>query len=331
MEFSLGRKIIAMSKFFFYMAWLQCLFVTATFANNGNAQQLENTRISNNWEKEKLESAFADIQNQTDFFFTYDSKQIENLSVSSTIEELPLLEVLKFISAQTGLKFSVSDDLILVEYEKEDLTERSLTKQEISLPPLHELEQLNLNIIYKGSINKLEDERIVKGNVKSENGEPLIGATVRVKSTGQGTTTDVDGSFSLALPENGEATLTVSYIGYQTQEIKVNGQQNLTIILEENDSQLEEVIVVGYGVQKKRDVTTAVSSLGSEDIKDFAVAGFDQALVGKLAGVQVLQTTGEPGTAATIKIRGTKSITAGTQPLYVIDGVAMDRGSQAIE
>ena len=90
-------------------------------------------------------------------------------------------------------------------------------------------------------------------------------------------------------------------------------------------------MIVGYGFQKKGDVTTSVSSINALDIKDYSAAGFDRALVGKMAGVQVLQTTGEPGTVSTIKIRGTKSITAGTQPLYVIDGVAMDRGSQAVE
>ena len=321
MQLNLRHKIIVMSKFFFYMAWLQCLFVTATFANNGNAQDLENTRISNNWEKVKLETAFADIQSQTNFFFTYDSKQIENLTVSSTNEELPLLEVLKFISAQTGLKFSVSDDLILVEYEKEYLKGTSLIKQEISLPPLQELEQLNLNVIYQVNINNLEDERSISGTVTSENGEPLIGVTVQIKGLNLVTSTDVSGQFSLSVPDEGEIVLVFSYIGFITEQVTVSDRTEINVTMREYVEQIDEIVVVGYGTQKKSDVTGAISSLPETRLSKVPNLNIAQAIQGVIPGVTVTQNAAGAASSESIIVRGRNSILANNSPLIIVDKI----------
>lgn len=321
MQINLRRKIIAMSKFFFYMAWLQCLFVTATFANNGNAQQLESARISNSWEKVKLETAFADIQNQTDFFFTYDSKKIENLTVSSTKEELPLLEVLKFISAETGLKFSITDDLILVEYEMDNLPETFSAKKEISIPSLQVLEQMIENVIYQVNTINLEDERIISGTVVSENGDPLVGVTIQIKGMNLGTSTDASGQFSLSVPDEGEIFLIVSYIGYYTEEVNVSERSVINIIIRENVEQIDEIVVVGYGTQKKSDVTGAISSLPESRLSKVPNLNVAQAIQGAIPGVTVTQNSAGAASSESIIVRGRNSILANNSPLIIVDKI----------
>ena len=132
--------------------------------------------------------------------------------------------------------------------------------------------------------------------------------------------TDLDGNYTLSASEG--STIVFSYIGYVTQEKKaVAGTMN--IILKEDSKTLDEVVVVGYGVQKKRDVTTAIASIRASDLKGQPVTSMAEAMVGKMPGVQVSQSTGAPGSSLQIKVRGTGTITAGTSPLYVVDGVPL--------
>ena len=327
MQINLRRKIIAMSKFFFYIAWLQCFFVTATIANSGHAQALENTLISNDWKKVKLEKAFGDIQNQTDFFFTYDSKQIEKITVSSTNEALPLLEVLKFISSQTGLKFSISEQLILVDYEKENKIITRLPKKEVKLPPLQQLESMVNNVIHQVNVKDLPKDQVIEGTVKGEDGVPLIGATIRVKGSGQGTTTDVNGAFSITIPETEEVTLLISYVGYVAKEVLLNGQRKVDIVMVENSAQLEEVVVIGYGTGTKEKFNGAVSKVENKRINNYSSANLDQALAGTIAGVQISGNNKNPGENSVIQIRGINTLTAGTNPLIVVDGNPLTEGS----
>lgn len=161
------------------------------------------------------------------------------------------------------------------------------------------------------------------GRVVSEKNEPLPGVTVVVRGTTRGTTTDADGSFTLAVPETA-GTLTFSFIGYQTQERKFSGAGVLTIRLAEDSKALEEVVVVGYGTQKRGDITGAISSFNAEKLEERPLVRVDQALVGQLAGVQVKQTSGVPGRAFSIQVRGAGSISAGNEPLYVIDGFPLE-------
>jgi TonB-dependent SusC/RagA subfamily outer membrane receptor len=123
----------------------------------------------------------------------------------------------------------------------------------------------------------------------------------------------------------------VTYIGFITQEIPLKGQSNFIIKLLENASTLTEVVVVGYGTQKKTKISGSIATVSISELQDFPVSNFDQALAGKLAGVQVLQTSGEPGRELSIKVRGTKTLTAGAEPLYVIDGVPMETAGRATE
>ena len=157
----------------------------------------------------------------------------------------------------------------------------------------------------------------VSGTVMDDQGIPVIGATVYLKdNSGVGTTTDLDGKFSLDVP-NAQGTLVISFVGYKTQEVAIGGRTDLSITLMEDAEQLDEVIVVGYGIQKKRDVTGAISTLDNEKIEGLPVVSGVQAMQGQVAGVDVQSTGGRPGQAPTIKIRGRRSISAGNDPLYV--------------
>ena len=160
----------------------------------------------------------------------------------------------------------------------------------------------------------------VKGNVSDKNSEPMIGVAIQEKGNNQnGTITDLDGNFTLSV--NSNATLVVSYIGYKTQEIAVNGRTNLAIVMEEDAQVLDEVVVVGYGVQRKSDLTGSVASVKSEDLKSRSTTDAAAALQGKAAGIQVLNSSGKPGQGASIRVRGYSSNSSNIGPLLIVDGL----------
>jgi TonB-linked SusC/RagA family outer membrane protein len=155
----------------------------------------------------------------------------------------------------------------------------------------------------------------------------LIGVNIVIKGTNTGTTSDADGNFQLQVPGN-ESTLVFSYIGYQTKEEVVGGRSVIHIELEEDLETLDEIIIVGYGRIKKSDLTGAVSSVKSSDLKNLPVTSFDQALQGKAAGVQLSGISGAPGAGTSILIRGVGSINRSSNPLFVVDGIPIDNTSQ---
>ncbi len=159
----------------------------------------------------------------------------------------------------------------------------------------------------------------IKGEVKDQQGLPLPGVSVKVKGTNQGVVTNEKGSYVLSAPTN--ATLVFSFIGFKTIEQPVNNRANIAITLSDDNQQLNEVVVIGYGTQTKKDITTAVVSISSKDIQNQPVTNALQALQGKAAGVQVTSQSGKPGAGISVSIRGNTSITASNSPLYVIDGV----------
>ena len=162
--------------------------------------------------------------------------------------------------------------------------------------------------------------KMVKGRITDENGTGIPGVTVQLKGNSSGTSTDATGSFSLSVPD-GNGTLVVSSVGYDTKEIPVNNRGSIDIALTPKANQsLGEVVVVGYGSQIKKEVTGAVQTVNSREIKDIPVSQVTQKLQGRLAGVQINQTTGKPGQGMSVRIRGQLSVSAGSDPLYVIDG-----------
>lgn len=167
----------------------------------------------------------------------------------------------------------------------------------------------------------------LKGRVISEtDNQALVGVSITIKGMVKGTITDSNGEFQISgLSEN--SILIISYIGYQTQEVKVGNQTQITITIIEDNNALNEVVVVGYGAVKKSDLTGSVVSLKTKDLTAGLNQNFQQALIGRAAGVQVYQKSGEPGSAMSVKIRGASSITAGNDPLYVIDGMPINDGA----
>ena len=164
----------------------------------------------------------------------------------------------------------------------------------------------------------VQQAKKVSGVVQDAMG-PVIGASVKIKGTGTGVATDFDGKFTLSV--NPGATLVVSYIGYVTKEVKVGNQTSLVINLQEDKQLLDEVVVVGYGTMKKSDISGSSVNLGEKAMKGSIISSLDQSLQGRAAGVTAVSTSGAPGTASSIRVRGTATINSNAEPLYVIDGV----------
>jgi len=161
----------------------------------------------------------------------------------------------------------------------------------------------------------------VSGVITSaEDGLPVIGASILLKGTSSGTVTDVDGTYSLNVPGN-DAVLVISYTGLKTQEITVGNRTTINVVMESNVAFLDEVVVTGYGSQGRRVLTSAVSSVRAEDIENLPSASVDQLVQGRAAGVQISSNSGTPGGGMFVRVRGTTSITASSDPLYVIDGI----------
>lgn len=166
-----------------------------------------------------------------------------------------------------------------------------------------------------------QQQTSVTGTVLDETGEPIIGANIIIKGTTRGVITDLDGVFTISAALND--VLLVSYIGYLSQEISLNGRTSLTIRLKEDTQSLEEVVVIGYGVQKKSVVSAAISSVKSEDLGKVAPTRIENVLKGQVSGVQISSHSGQPGSDAAVNIRGIGTINK-TGPLYIIDGMAGD-------
>lgn len=159
----------------------------------------------------------------------------------------------------------------------------------------------------------------VKGTVKDKTGETVIGASVVQKgNTGNGTITDIDGNFTLSIPSN--ATLVISYVGMTTQEVALKGKSQVNVVLEDDAQALEEVVVIGYGTVKKKDLTGSVSSVGAKQLAAIPVTNAAEAITGKMAGVQVTTTEGSPDADIKIRVRGGGSISQDNSPLYIVDG-----------
>ena len=162
----------------------------------------------------------------------------------------------------------------------------------------------------------------ITGTVNDEAGEPIIGASVKVQGTNTGAITDFNGNFSVQAPSN--ATLQISYIGYITANVKANGRNNITVVLKEDAQTLNDVVVIGYGVQKKSDLTGAVASVKGDEIKNLSTTDAAAAMQGKVSGVQIINTSGDPAAGASIRVRGYSSNSGSLGPLIIVDGLKVD-------
>lgn len=171
-----------------------------------------------------------------------------------------------------------------------------------------------------------QDNITVKGTVIDTENEPIVGGSIIIKGTKTGTVTDVDGHFVLPNLKK-DAVLVFSYIGMNTREVKVNGKTELNVTLKSSNVSLDELVVVAYGVQSKRALTTSISNVNTEKLKDVPVNSIDQALQGRATGVSIITPTGGVGEAPIVRVRGVSSITSGTQPLYIVDGMPIETGN----
>lgn len=186
----------------------------------------------------------------------------------------------------------------------------------------HLLQRICFALLFLFSVTAMAQNVEVTGTVIDSQNEPIIGVSVAVKGTQTGTFTDIDGKYSISAPKNG--TLVFTFVGMKTQEVLVAGKTAINVKMEDVTQSLDEVVVIGYGTQRRGDVTTAVSSVSTQDILERPLVSTAAAMQGKAAGVQISQPNGLPGQAMRVRIRGNTSINASSDPLYVVDGVLLD-------
>jgi TonB-linked SusC/RagA family outer membrane protein len=250
-------------------------------------------------------------------------------------KNVSLEKVFKEISRQTGYTFIYTESLlkkskkITISVTNESL-ERALEKSFLDQPLTYTILNKLIIIKEKEIIQKpIYSQKLsvdIKGKVLDEKGEPLQGASVHIKGKNIGTVTNSFGEFQLNNIDENDI-LVISFLGYTNVEQKVGKEVSITITMKLVNENLSAVTVIGYGTQSKRNVTGSISSLKSDDLKDQVISSFDQAMAGKLAGVRVSAASGEPGRNAEINIRGIGTLTAGSQPLVVIDGFPLPEGS----
>lgn len=291
------RQIIMLSKRLLYAFLVQLFMCTVLLANIGNAQRksIEDVRLTLSLKGESLSQFFRQVENKTEFKFTYDHNLID-LNQKVTVEDNnTVYKVLASISQQTQLSFV----------------------------------QVNENIHVKSasSTSNQETETLIvadvtiSGTVTDTKGEPIPGATISLAGTSTGAVTDLDGKYSLSVPE--ASTLVFSFIGYETQRIEIGERSVIDVVLGEDISALDEVVVVGYGTQKIREVTSSITHLDESDFPQGAVYQSPlQLLSGRIAGLAVSRANGgDPSSGVEIQLRGVSSIRGSNSPLIVVDGV----------
>jgi TonB-dependent starch-binding outer membrane protein SusC len=255
--------------------------------------------------------------------FQVQAKDVNGQTVTLQVKGTEIRKVLNTIEKQGTVRFLYNSDLQglkkKVDFAAQNLPIRNALDQLLVTSGLT-YKVLDNNLVVVLSQNAAENREVrVTGKITGSNDEPLSGVTVREKGTSNGTTTNNDGMYALTVANN--ATLQFSYIGYESQEVPVGDQSVINVKLVQSTKQMEQVVVIGYGTQSRRNVTSSISTVNAEDFENRPVFSTAQAIQGKAAGVQVTQPSGKPGTDFSVRIRGTSSINANNDPLYVIDGV----------
>lgn len=289
------KRILRVMRITVFLFFFGIMF---SYASPSHSQE---TELSLHLKSTTIKDACKEIESQTGLVFVFadNAEEILMKKVNIRANSKSISNVLDNLLSNTGLKYRIVDKQVVI--YKED--------KKIDLLEIH-------STIPDEVVQQLK--RMITGKVVDEKGEPIIGANIIEKGTTNGTITDVDGKFSLNVEEN--ATLRISYIGYIAQDISAVGQTTINIVLQEDMESLEELVVIGYGIVRKKDLTGSVAQLSNKSFKDLRVTHPTEAMAGKLAGVQIQQVGGQPGQAATIRVRGSGSITASSAPLYVVDG-----------
>ena len=322
-----------MSKSIFHIVYINVLLACLSFCNTSHAQILEKTYVTTDWKNLGLAKAFSRIQQQTEFYFTYNFEAIKNISITDQNNKIQLADLLKYIASKTNLHFTIQDDIIYVaqdQFSKRNPPTINRPKLHLEVPEIGTAALKNLDnqrVIYKVSKNSKSDKKSIRGTILDESGNPLVGASVLIKETGLGTVTDVDGIFTIAISDSREATLLISYLGYQSQEVIPSQGNYLTVSLEPSVTNLNQVVVIGYGIETKEKFNGAISKMGKKRLNNFQSANFEQLMAGNLSGVQIFGNGKNPGDNSVIQIRGLTTLTAGTNPLIVVDGMPLTEGT----
>ncbi len=265
-----------------------------------------------------LEKVFDILKKQSGYTFFYDHDLLQGTPlVNINVKNMPLQQALDLCLAEQPLSYSIVGRTVVLKAKKIPVPEPEKAEESMELFP--SLPQLDPVALFKLPVVQARPFETVRGKVTDENGEGLPGVSILLKGTQRGTTTDVQGNYSIDVPDN-QPVLIFSYVGFLTEEAAVASRSLINITLKIDEKALEEVVVVGYGTVNRRDLTGSVSSVSGRELKDVPVTSVAQAIVGRLPGVQVTKTEGSPDADVKIRIRGGGSITQDNSPLFLVDG-----------
>lgn len=282
--------------FFRIMKITTLLFLVGILSIYAEDSYPQKARVTINEKNVSLDKVLAEIEKQTDYLFIYNDKVETNKTVSIKANTKPVYQVLDNLLKETNVSYLMEGSHIILSNKNQK-------------------EYLSVN-------TPLQDGKNITGKVLDDQGEPLIGVSIRVKGTTTGAVTDLDGSFSIRVADP-NAVLIFSFMGFLPQEIQLKGQSILNVTLAEDVKALDEVVVVGYGTMRKSDVTGSISTAKGSDIVKSQSFNALEGLKGKASGVNIFSNTGQPGGEMRVIIRGIATINASASPLYVVDGVVM--------
>lgn len=290
--------------------FLAVMCVGLSYAKDSFAQELLDKRITLRAEEKTIKTILTQIESETSIKFVYSPAAIDaKRKVSINAQNQSLKDLFDTFFSPLRIKYRLAGKKIVLSLEQ------------------HTSSSLNNNVLETDIfLPATSIDFGIKGVVSDEKGERLPGVSVSIKGTTKGTTTNIKGEYNLEVTDT-KVTLVFSYVGYLAQEILVGNQTKIDVLLKIDNKTLEEVLVVGYGSVKKSDLTGSVASLKKEDFNPGANSSIDQLMLGKAAGVQISQNSSEPGGGVSVRIRGVSSLNAGSDPLYVIDGLPIDNST----
>ena len=299
MNSKLLKAVIMFSKRFLQICFIQILFYSVVFANGAKTQDksLKDIYIQMDVRQAETVDLFMHIEANSSFRFNFDDQDLnQEVSYNFRSRKYSVYDILSAISKEASLAFRRINDHIDV--------------SRISSGGKVQIEEVYL-------------EKTITGVVTDEQSAPLPGANVLVKGTTIGTVTDVNGTFSLNVPDEADI-LVISYVGYHAKEVRIGEQSVINVALTADVAALDEIVVVGYGTQAKKDVTGAYSSIDAEVLENRPIVSAEQGLQGTTPGIQIFQADASPGQLSEIYVRGVTNLSTGTNPLFVIDGFATE-------
>ena len=301
------RVLIKGMKHSIYGLIFQIFLMASLMANEGNAQSVRDYQIFITLNEASVLETFDLIEKRSDFRFIFKDEDINRKTkLNLQAGRYSVAEILELISKEAELRFKQVNL---------NISASKLTRTDGKAENIQRVEEVR-NVTISGKVSSSEDN------------QGLPQATVLLKGTSNGVLTDVDGNYRLSVPDEG-GTLVFSFLGYVSKEVVIGNQTVINVTLDPDVTSLGEVVVTGYGVEQKREITGSITSVKGEDIQNLPLQSFDRALQGRAAGVLVQNSNGVPGGALRVRIRGQGSINAGNDPLYIVDGVQMNNVNDA--